>query len=76
MAGSYLLLLSLVSIIVCDPDPEALPNLRGLAKTMSEKGPGITANLNGLQALMSTLLPTKSAKYYLDKNWLKEVINI
>ena len=74
MEQSHIILLSYIGLVACAPDPEPLANLQGLAKTMVQKGPSMLANLQSLQSIVETILPNKNNKFYLDKNWLEEVI--
>ena len=54
--------------------PEALPNLRKIASTAVAKAPNTLASLDGLTAIVRTILPGKSDQYYLSKDWIGKVL--
>ena len=73
MRSRHIFLSFVLGLVAGAPDPESLPNLQGLAKTMVQHGPSVLSNLQSLQSVVATLLPNKNSKFYLDKNWLEEV---
>ena len=54
--------------------PEALPNLQKIAATAVAKAPNALSSLDGLTAIVKTILPGKSDQYYLSKHWIGKVL--